>query len=377
MNMHRKSSWCVCAMVAVITVFGIVLSAAATGQVTLRYARNFQVSFQDDLILVSVNNPWRGAGTGFSYLLKPRGKATPPGYDHYQVIDIPVRSMVALSSTYLAFIDRLGLTDRLVAVNDAARAHTPSIRRAARAGRIVSVGQGSALQVEKILELQPELIFTYATGGFRDVHPKLLEAGLHVAVCAEYMESHPLGRAEWIKFIALFFGREQEANRIFDRLEKRYLAMAALARGVARRPTVLTNTPYNGQWMVAGGDSFIARFLADAGGDYIWKDVVGQGSRPTDIELVYDRGREAEFWLNTGIWTSLEQAGSADPRLADFRSLAEGNLFNNNRRLNAAGGNDYWESGMVEPDVILADLIRILHPDLLPDHELYYYRKLR
>jgi len=239
------------------------------------------------------------------------------------------------------------------------------------------VGQGSSLQVETILNLAPDVIFTYATGGFRDAHPKLLEAGLHVAVCAEYMESHPLGRAEWIKFIALFFDRGARAETLFNALEKRYLAMAALTRGVTHRPTVLTNIPYGGQWRVAGGKSFIARFLADAGGDYIWKDVPGQGSRPTDIELVYDRGRDADFWLNTGTWNSLARARQADPRLADFRSLRTGNVFNNNRRLGTGGGNDYWESGMMEPDVILADLIRILHPDLLPDHRLYYYRKLQ
>ncbi|WP_457574833.1 ABC transporter substrate-binding protein [Desulfolithobacter sp.] len=351
--------------------------ADAAERITLQYARNFQVRYQDQVTLVTVTSPWRGAGSGFCYLLKPRGSITPSGHEECQVIETPVRSMAALSSTYLAFIDRLGLTDRLVAVNDAARVHTKSIRQAAQAGRVVSVGQGPNLQVETLLDLQPEVIFTFATGGFRDVHPKLLEAGLQVAVCAEYMEAHPLGRAEWIKFIALFFGRERRANQVFDGIVQRYREKAALARRVSHRPTVLTNTPFNGSWGVSAGGSFIARFLADAGGDYIWKDVPGQGSRPTDIELVYDRGREAEFWLNTGIWTSLAQARAADPRLADFRSLRTGNLFNNNRRLNAAGGNDYWETGMVEPDVILADLIRILHPELEPEHELYYYRKLR
>ncbi len=356
---------------------GVPPAASAGERVTVRYARNFQVRYRSDGILVTVKNPWRGAGTGFRYLLRPRGSTAPADCDDCQVIETPVRRMVALSSTYLAFIDRLGLVGNLVAVNDVTRVQTPSIRRAAARGRIVSVGQGSSLQVETILNLAPDVIFTYATGGFRDAHPKLLEAGLHVAVCAEYMESHPLGRAEWIKFIALFFDRGARAETLFNALEKRYLAMAALTRGVTHRPTVLTNIPYGGQWRVAGGKSFIARFLADAGGDYIWKDVPGQGSRPTDIELVYDRGRDADFWLNTGTWTSLARARQADPRLADFRSLRTGNVFNNNRRLGTGGGNDYWESGMMEPDVILADLIRILHPDLLPDHRLYYYRKLQ
>ena len=121
----------------------------------------------------------------------------------------------------------------------------------------------------------------------------------------------------------------------------------------------------------------MARFLADAGADYIWKDLRGTGSLPMAIEKVYDRGVDAAFWVNTGIWSSLAQALRAAPRMADFRSVRTGRLYNRDRRVNAAGANDYWESGMVRPDVILADLIRIFHPDLLPDHQLYYYRKLQ
>ncbi len=349
----------------------------AAGKVHIRYSRNFQVSYRDGVTLITVSNPWRSAGVGFRYLLKPRGTATPAGYKGYQVVEVPVRRMVVLSPTYLAFIEQLGLVDRLKGFSNLSRVYSKTIRRAARAGKIRDVGQGSSLRVEDVLDLKPDIIFTYATGGFRDTHPKLLEAGLKVGVCAEYMESHPLGRAEWIKFFALFFNRSARAEHLFKALESRYLRLAALTSKVKKRPTVITNTPFNGRWYVAGGNSFIARFIQDAGGDYIWRDTARSGSTPMDIELVYNRGLNADFWLNTGIWTSLAQARSAAPRLTDFASLRAGNLFNNNKRVNAAGGNDFWESGIMRPDVILADLIRIMHPGLLPNHKLYYYRRLK
>jgi iron complex transport system substrate-binding protein len=351
--------------------------ALAGGQVEIRYSKNLKVEYRGNLTLITVSNPWPGATTGFHYLLKPRGTATPEGYTDYQVVEIPIGRMVALSSTYLAFIDQLDLTRELVGFSDLSRVHSVKVREASLKGRIKEVGQGSNLLVETILDLEPDIIFTYATGGFRDAHPKLLEAGLKVGVCAEYMESHPLGRAEWIKFIALFYDKGQEAERLFNIVEARYLQLARLTKNVSKRPTVITNVPFSGRWTVSGGNSFIARFLKDSGADYVWKETTQDGGIPMDIELVYDRGLNAEFWLNTSVWTSLAQARRSVPRMAGFASLQAGNLFNNNKRMNEAGSNDFWESGMMKPDVILADLIRIFHPELLPDHELYYYRQLK
>ncbi|MFW8601817.1 ABC transporter substrate-binding protein [Desulfobacterota bacterium M19] len=352
-------------------------SCRAAAKVHIRYSHNFQVSYRDKVTLITVSNPWRDAEADFHYLLKQRGTATPAGYKGYQVVEVPVRRIVVLSPTYLAFIEQLGLVDKLKGFSNLSRVFSKTIRQAAGAGKIKNVGQGPNLRVEDVLDLRPDIIFTYATGGFRDTHPKLLEAGLKVGVCAEYMESHPLGRAEWIKFFALFFNRGAKAERLFNALETRYLRLASLTREVKKRPAVITNTPFNGRWYVAGGNSFMARFIQDAGGSYIWRDTPRSGSIPIDIETVYNRGLNAKFWLNTGIWTSLAQAREAAPRLADFASLRAGNLFNNNKRVNAAGGNDFWESGIMRPDVILADLIHIMHPKLLPNHKLYYYRRLK
>ncbi len=346
------------------------------GQITVHYARGFQVEYRDGVTLVSVTNPWPGAKTGFRYLLKKRGAVTPPGYDDCQVVEIPVKRLISLSTTHLAFLDALGLVDRLVGFSSPDRVYTPSVRKAIAAGKIKKVGLGPNLQIETILDLQPDLILTYGSGTFRDAHPKLLEAGLKVAINGEYMESHPLGRAEWLKFIALFFDRGKEAEHIFAAMEARYLKLASLTKNINYRPPVLTNTPFSGRWNVARGESFAARFLADAGADYIWKDLPGTGSMPMDIEMVYERGAAADFWVNTGIWATLAQAVQSAPRMATFKTIKEKRLYNRNRRVNDSGANDYWESGMIQPDVILADLIHIFHPELLPNHELFYYQRL-
>lgn len=350
-------------------------SVGATG---LRYATGFTVEKRDGVTLIRVKRPWLGAAAEFFYLLKKPGQKTPPGYEQYQVVEVPVRRVVALSTTVIGFLDRLDVADSLIGFSDPRRICTPAVARRAEEGTMATVGDGSNLQVEKLLALSPDLIFTFATGSFRDTHPKLIEAGLPVALVGEYMEEHPLGRAEWIKYIGLFFDREAEAEKVFSAVEARY---NALVRTVAEsgddsRPTTFTGTPFHGQWHVAGGRSYVARLLADAGAGYLWKTSDWRGAKPVDVEVVFARALNADKWLNPGVWKSLRQGRAADPRFARFSSLQHGELYNNNRRVNAFGSNDYWESGVVAPDLVLADLVRIFHPQLLPDHKLYYYMRL-
>lgn len=375
--MKRKSLLSFFFCTALICLLFSPVTAETNEEVSIRYAKGFQAQKKGQYTLVEVSNPWPGADISFRYLLKARGSATPLGYKGYQVVEVPIHHFVSLSTTFIAYIEQLGLVDRLIGFSNFSRIHSKAILDGAAQKKIVEVGQGGNLQVETLLDLEPDMIFSFASGSFRDAHPKLLEAGLRVGVIGEYMESHPLGCSEWIKFVGLFTGKEKEAEEIFNRLEKKYLYLAGLTAGLVHRPTVVTGTPFNGRWYVAGGESYVGQYLHDAGADYVFRETTYTGSKPMDIELVYERGQDADFWINTGFWKTLNQAGEADPRFQEFKSLGNGLLYNNNRRVNERGGNDYWESGIMAPDVILADLIRIFHSDLLPHHQLVYYTRLK
>ncbi len=195
-----------------------------------------------------------------------------------------------------------------------------------------------------------------------DVFAMLERAGLPYAVDAAWTEATPLGRAEWVKFTASFFNREAEANRLFDGIAARYEELRAIARTVERRPTVLVGTPFQGTWHVSGGAAYQARLIADAGGAYLWADDPTTGSIPLDFESVYARGLDAEVWIHPYGWHSLADGIKADERMADFAAWKSGRVYNNDARINGEGGNDYWETGSLRPDLILADLIEILHP---------------
>lgn len=337
----------------------------------------WSIEYHNNYKVITVLNPWRNADVQFQYILVQCGTPPPTDVGDAQVIEVPVKTVVAMSTTQLPHLAELGLIDTLVGVDSFLYINNEAVRAKIKEGALVEIGSGGQVNVEQALDLQPDLIMTYGVGNPEyDAHPKLLEAGLKVVLNSEYMELSPLGRAEWIKFTAAFFNREAQATEVYDAIAGRYREIAALAQNVANKPTVFANRPFRGTWYMPGGKSYVAQLLADAGATYLWADDTSTGSMQLSFEEVFDRAREAEFWLNPGNWTDLAEAAAEDERYTQFAAYQNGNVYNNNKRLNENGGNDYWETGVTNPHLVLADLIKIFHPELLPDHELYFYQKL-
>jgi iron complex transport system substrate-binding protein len=347
-------------------------------KVTLSDSVGWTIEYFNNYKLITVLNPWRNADVQFRYVLVQCGTPPPAEVGDAQVIEVPVKTIVTMSTTQLPHLNTLGLLDRLVGVDSFQYINTPAVVELIEADKLVEIGSGAEVNVELAIDLEPDLIMTYAVGSpDSDSHPKLIEAGLKVALNSEYMETSPLGRAEWIKFTGAFFNQEAAATQAYADLAERYAAMAALTRDVSERPTVFTGAPFRGTWYMPGGKSYVAQLLADAGADYLWAEDDSVGSQQLSFEEVFERAQGADYWLNTSSWQSLADALAADERFAQFAAFQTGNVFNNNARLNPNGGNDYWETGVTNPDLVLADLIRILHPELLPDHELFFYQQLQ
>ncbi len=346
--------------------------------VQVDYAEGFSIDYYNNYKVVTVNSPWQGAVEPFIYVLVQCGTPVPEGYDDEQIIEIPAASAVSLSTTYLPSFVELGLVDRLVGVDEGDFAFSPEVRERLDSGEIAEIGSGPTVNVEQALELEPDVIFTFASGSPDwDTHPVLLEAGLHVVVNSDYLESQPLGRAEWVKFIAAFFNAEAEANAIFDEVQSSYDELVEVAAGAEERPTVLANAMFGDTWYVSGGGSYAAQLIADAGGDYVWSDDTSAGSLPLSFEEVVDRAHDADIWLNPNFWFTLVDGLAEDERYAEFTAFENGQVYNNNARVNATGGNDFGETGVLHPELILGDLINIFHPDLLPEREMFFYQQLQ
>lgn len=344
----------------------------------VEYSEGFTVEYFNNYKVVTVPEPWVG-GEPVEYVLVQCGTPAPDDTGDAPVIEVPRTSLIAMSTTYLPFIVDLGLLDQLVAIDVPDFVNTPAVRAKLDAGELASVGSGAEVNVEVALDLEPSLIMTYGSGlpGY-DAHPVLIEAGLPVVLNAEFTETTPLGRAEWMKYLALFYNLEADAAAQFDAIATQYADLAALTDGIEDRPTVFVNAPYEGTWYMAGGSGFIAHLLDDAGAAYLWADDDSTSSLFLDFETVFERAADADFWLNVdNFWFSLDDVLAADERFASFAAVENGQVWAYNKAVNAAGGNDFFEGGVANPHLVLADLIAIFHPDLLPDHEFVYYQQLQ
>lgn len=347
-------------------------------KVTAKYA-TFEVEYFNNYKVVTVNDPWLGANQSFTYVLVQCGTPAPDGFADTPVIEVPIDSIVSLSTTYLPQLEQLGLLDKLVAVDSGDWTTTEAVRAAVAAGDVAVVGSGTTINIEQLLDLEPGLIMAYSIGMPEyDTFPVVEEAGLPVVLNGDFVENNPLGRTEWIKYMALFFNAEEKAQAVFDEIEAEYTAVAALAAASADRPTVFLSSVYDGTWWMAGASSYMAQLIADAGGDYLWADSGSVGSSPVDFEAVLERAAAADFWINpdNSFWFSVDDVLASDERYAEFAAVNNGNLYNNNAIVNENGGNAFYEAGAANPHIVLKDLVKIFHPDLLPDHELVYYRQV-
>ena len=344
-----------------------------------RYASGFRVTQTGAGTLVEVLDPWQQSqDVIFSYMLASDPGLVPDSLGNLPYIRTPVRRVIALSTTHVAMIDQLGCGESIVGLSGSGYIYSASIRKRIESGEAQDVGYGQGLDYEKIVELRPDVIFLYGVeGSVLTILEKLTDLGIPAVFCGEYLENHPLGKAEWIRFFSLFFGREVQSGRFFDRVDSAYCSLAGTASGATVKPEVLMGLPWKDTWFMAGGKSYAAKLVEDAGGHFLWSDHPSTQAIPLDLESVYLRAVRADVWINPGAAGSLEDIVRLDERFGDLPVVKSGSVFNNDARRSPGGGNDYWESGTVRPDLVLADLIRIFHPDLLTDHRFVYYRQLK
>ena len=341
------------------------------GRLTIEKEKNY--------FRVTVSEPWQNSpGIQHVWYLIPRDSAVPSDIRETQTIRIPVRRMICMSTTHIAMMRALGADSLIAGISGSSLIYDSVVLEGLRRGTIRDVGYEGSLNKELVISLEPDLLMAYgvadpSTGNTS----RLYETGVKVFYNADYLEEHPLSRCEWIRLFGLLTGREQRADSIFIRVSGAYRELADKVRnGITSRPDVLLGAPWEDVWYVSPSDSYIGRLIEDAGGHYIYSDMTGPNSVPFSVESVFRRAAEAELWINPGAAENLAGIAAADPRLASLPLFSEGKVWNNRRRVTEEGGNDYWESAVVRPDLLLSDLVSIIHPELMPGYVQFYYRKL-
>jgi iron complex transport system substrate-binding protein len=344
----------------------------------VKFAQGFTIDYFDQYKEVKILNHSAGSADTLDYLLLPAGIAVPAGHPHAQVIRIPVQSMIVLGSPHIAQADFAGVTDRITGVGDGQYIICPLVREGLRTGRVREVGLESSLNNELVISMRPGVLITMtnpdgAFGGYKT----LMDAGIPVLPNADWLETTALGKAEWVKLMGALTDREDLVNRKFDSVAQAYQRLAAIGSASAIKPSVIIGMPFKGTWYTPAGGSYVAELLHDAGAGYHWSDTKGTGSLALSFETVAPVALTADFWLDVGDVDSKKEILSRDARYEAFRAFRSGAIYNYNRRVNDAGASDYWESGAVNPQWVLADLIRILHPDALPADTLIYYKQVK
>lgn len=354
--MYMKNATFALLLLFLVSCVGSGGAPTASGYDTLyapRYAAHFVVLSRGDSTFLRVNDPWQGAkGVSYDYALDT------------------VRRVVCMSSSHAAFLDTLGAGDRVVGVSSA------GYYTNARFAALPDVGYDNSLNVELVVSLKPDVITAYEIAGENSTAiSRLTNFGVRPIYVADYLEEDPLARAEWVVAFGALVGRMQAGVDIFKGVEKRYntLKDSILARRVEPR-RVMLNSPYKGVWYLPGDSSYVVRLLEDAGGEYVARGNADNVSHPVSTEVAYARLRDAQVWLNPSAnINTLAQLKGESPL---FRNVNIP-VYNNTARASAMGGSDFWESGVVRPDVVLLDLVKILHPEAATDHNLYYYKEIK
>ena len=341
----------------------------------ITHATNFTIEYKDSYQVLTVKQPTQG-GSPESYVLVRCGAPKPAltgALSGATLVTTPVTSLYSGSTSHLGSLVALDQLDALTGVGSKALISEKQVLDRVAESGVVEYAAAGTIDAEAVVKGKPQVVITAGTDD--PAYAVISAAGIPVLANAEWLENDPLGRAEWVKYFAALTGTEATAKTFFDQVSADYTALADKVKN-APKVDVVPGQPYQGTWFVPGGKSFNARLIQDGGGGTAWAADTTTGSISTDVETVFAKAGKAPAWLASTTWTTKAEALAEEPRFAQFEAFKTGNVWNAAKDVTKLGGNNYYELGVVRPDLILGDLVAILHPDLEPGHEFAFYLKL-
>ena len=330
------------------------------------YAKGFDIFYKDNYKTVVVYNPWNDGEIQQTYYLVNNDTVQTPS-DGIKIL-IPIDNVAISSSTHVEFLNLLGELSSVKGVCTPHLIYNDTIRARYAEGQIQSLGDAHNVNLEQLLHLCPDIYFAASYNQQDEQAKRLQQSGVNLVFNNEWTEQSVLARAEWLKFVAAFYNKEVLADSIFSQIEHDYLNAVSIAQSVNMRPTVMAGANFKGTWYMPSGSSYMARLFVDAGADYFYKDETStSASLALNFETVLNHFHDVDIWLNAPT-TTLEALHQMDSRHNLFRSAREGRVYAFYRRTLPDGANDFWESAVARPDLVLKDLIWAIHPHLIPDY---------
>ena len=340
-------------------------------------AKGLEIYKYEGYSIVKITKPWPGSTENFTYVLQEKNGIIPVSLKQFTIIPIPLKSIVVTSTTHIPALEMLGVENTLVGFPNTDYISSEKTRKLIDSGKIREVGTNETLNTEVLIDMAPDLIVSFGLNNNNPTIENLQKSGLKVIYNGDWTEQSPLGKAEWIKFFGALYGLDTKANSIFSEIEKEYTATLALAKKAMAKPTVMCGAMYQDQWYVPQGESWAALFMKDAQANYLWADSKGTGSLSLPFETVLDKAQNADYWIAPGDFSSLKEMNESNPHYKEFTAFKNKKVYSYSAKKGARGGILYFELSPTRPDWVLKDLIKILHPELLADHELFFFQKLK
>lgn len=344
------------------------------------FAKGFSIEkLQSGVTILKITSPWPGAESAFSYALVPKDKQATITVDkdaYDAIISVPIERMVVTSTTHIPALEALAVDDKLVGFPDTKYISSEKTRKRIDEGEIKELGNNESINTEMLIELNPEVVIGFSISNENSIYETIQRANIPVVYNGDWTEETPLGKAEWIKFFAPFFQKEVMADRIFNSIQTSYEEAKSLASTANTTPTVISGAMYKDVWYLPGGKSWAAQFLKDANAHYLWNDTPETGSLSLSWEKVLEKGQLAEFWIGPAQFTNYENMAVASKHYTQFDAFKNREVFTFANTKGATGGLLYYELAPQRPDLVLKDLIHILHPTLLPAHEPFFFKPL-
>lgn len=343
---------------------------------SITHSKNLSIEKQKGYSIVKITNPWPNAKESFTYILKEKNGIVPDSLDKYDIISIPIKSIVVTSTTHIPALELLGVEHTLIGFPNTDYISSEKTRKRIDAGKVREVGVNESLNTEVLIDINPDLIVSFGLNNSNPTLDNLQKSGLKVMLNGDWNEQSPLGKAEWIKFFGALYGLDAKANTIFLEIEKEYNTTLILAKKAKTRPTVLSGAMYQDQWYVPQGESWAALFFKDAQSEYLWADTKGTGGLAVPFEKILEEAQNADFWIAPGNFSTLKEMSDNNPHYSQFTSFKNKRVYSYAVNKGATGGMIYFEWSPSRPDWVLKDFIKIFHPELVPNHQLFFFQKL-
>ena len=341
---------------------------------TPKYAKGFNIEYYENYIVLNIFNPWEKGNIQEKIYITSEKNLTFP--KNNVVIITPIENIAISSCTHIEFINLLDSVNIIKGVCSPELIYNSSIQKLYKEKKITNLGDAFNINIELLLNLNPQGLML-STYNKQDNNTKRLEqSGIQLLYNNEWTESTLLGRAEWIKYFGILLDKKEKADSIFNHIETNYLLAKKLAKSIPNKKSVMVGSNFKGTWYVPGGQSYMGQLLQDSGADYYYSNTSDTQSIPLNFETVLDKFHNADVWLNAPTST-IQELFEIDSRHKLFNSAIKGEVYAFLARTNSYGANDFWESGIAHPDLLLKDIIWALYPELLTEYIPTYILKLK